>query len=169
VVGDVHHLPFADGSLGGVLALNVFEHLADPARAAAELRRCLAPGSKVVIQTAFLQPLHADPYHFYNSTEVGIRRWFEHFRIDAVTVPANFNPVFAFSWLSSDLLWGSGEPAVLANATLAEVAQFWRSPAARRGPLWDAFQQLPEPTQRVLAAGFEMVATRPTSAEGTAT
>ncbi len=71
VVADVHHLPFADGVLGGVLALNVFEHLEDPELAARELHRVLSPGSAVLVQTAFLQPLHADPYHYYNTTEVG--------------------------------------------------------------------------------------------------
>ena len=166
VVGDVHHLPFADGSLGGVLALNVFEHLSNPDRAAAELRRCLAPGAKVVIHTAFLQPLHADPYHFYNATETGIRRWFEAFDIDSVSVPGNFNPGYAFSWMSSELLWGASENPALANATVAQLAGFWRDPSTREGPVWDAFLQLPDQWQRVLAAGFEIIATRPSSAEG---
>jgi SAM-dependent methyltransferase len=34
-------LPFADGSLGGVLAVLVLQHLADPAAFVAEIRRCL--------------------------------------------------------------------------------------------------------------------------------
>lgn len=161
VVGDVHHLPFADGSLGGVLALNVFEHLANPDLAAAELRRCLAPGAKVVVHTAFLQPLHADPYHFYNATETGIRRWFEQFDIDAVSVPGNFNPGFAFSWMASELLFGSAENPALANATVSQLAGFWRDPSTRTGPMWEAFLQLPDQWQRVLAAGFEIIATRP--------
>jgi SAM-dependent methyltransferase len=166
VVGDVHRLPFADASLGGVLALNVFEHLSDPDRAAAELRRVLAPGAKVVIHTAFLQPLHADPYHFYNTTETGLRRWFQDFDIDAVTVPGNFNPGYAFSWMASDLLFGSAENQSLANATVAQLSGFWRDPSTRVGPVWDAFQQLPDATQRILAAGFQMVATRPDSPQG---
>ena len=167
VVGDVHNLPFADASLGGVLALNVFEHLSNPDRAAAELRRCLAPGAKVVIHTAFLQPLHADPYHFYNATETGIRRWFEEFDIDSVSVPGNFNPGYAFSWMSSELLLGSSENPALANATVGELAGFWRDPSTRQGPVWDAFLDLPDQWQRVLAAGFEIIATRPEAAEGT--
>lgn len=166
VVGDVHHLPFADGSLGGVLALNVFEHLSNPDRAAAELHRCLAPGAKVVVQTAFLQPLHADPYHFFNATETGIRRWFEHFDIETVWVPGNFNPVFALSWMTSDLLFGSGESPALANLTLGQLAAFWRDPSSHQGPAWEAFMSLPDASQRTLAAGFEIIATRPTSAEG---
>lgn len=167
VVGDVHRLPFADGSLGGVLALNVFEHLSDPDRAAAELRRCLAPGAPVVIQTAFLQPLHSDPFHFFNATETGVRRWFEHFTIDSVTVPFNFNPVFALSWMSNELMHYSGNDPVLAGATIADLAAIWKDDGARQGALWDRFVALPDHVQRVLAAGFELRARRPPDAEGT--
>jgi uncharacterized protein YbaR (Trm112 family) len=162
VVGDVHHLPFADGVLGGVLALNVFEHLADPERAAAELHRCLLPGSPIIIGTAFLQPLHADPYHFYNTTEAGLRRWFRDFDVERVDVPWHFNPVFAVAWFASDLLGGVDEPdrAVLGAATLAELAEIWRGDDARTGPVFDAFQRLPDHLRRTLAAGYELRARR---------
>lgn len=163
VVGDVHHLPFADGSLGGVLALNVFEHLSDPDAAARELRRCIVPGGRVAIQTAFLQPLHADPFHFYNATESGVRRWFERFDIDAVEVPANFHPVYALSWMLSDLLYHTGYDATIGSATIDDLAKFWYDPESRHGLLWDTLQRLPDATQRILAAGFEITATRPPS------
>lgn len=156
VVGDVHHLPFADNSLGGVLALNVFEHLSDPEQAAAELHRCMHPGSRLFIHTAFLQPTHADPYHFYNATEVGVRRWFSAFDIEAVEVPYNFNPAFAASWFASDLLHHTGEAKALAKLTLAELAGFWRDPESRKGPAWDAFMNLSDTARRTLAAGFEV-------------
>lgn len=167
LVGDVHHLPFKDGQLGGVLALNVFEHLADPERAAAELRRCLAPGARVVVQTAFMQPLHADPYHFYNTTETGLRRWFREFDIQDVTVPRNFNPAYALSWQCSELLLATNGDARVASATVEQLAAFWRNPATQNGRLWDSFMQLPDEWQRVLAAGFEIEATRPTEGDPT--
>lgn len=165
VVGDVHRLPFADESLGGVMALNVFEHLSHPDKAASELHRCLAPGSRVLVHTAFLQPLHADPYHFYNASETGVRRWFDAFSVDSVSVPGNFSPAFTFSWLSSELLFSTTDPHI-ANATVADLARFWREPSTRTGPLWDAFMQLPDERQRVLAAGFEIVCTRPPTSPG---
>ena len=49
---------------------------------------------------------------------------------------------------------------------VAQLAGFWRDPSTREGPVWDAFLQLPDQWQRVLAAGFEIIATRPSSAEG---
>jgi SAM-dependent methyltransferase len=164
VVGDASSLPFQDGSLGGVLALNVFEHLADPERAASELHRVLRPGSPVLIQTAFLQPLHADPFHFYNATEKGIERWFADFSIHSVEIPHNFHPIYALSWFSSELLYylsNETDREEMENATIGELAEFWRNAGSRSGPIWNAMLRLPAVGQRVLAAGFELRAHRP--------
>ena len=50
---DVHDvnapLRFADGSLGGVLAILVLQHLPHPAAFIAEIRRCLRPGGHLLI------------------------------------------------------------------------------------------------------------------------
>lgn len=46
--GDVEHLPFADGSLDGVLLSGLVHHLPDPARCAAEAYRVLRPGGSFV-------------------------------------------------------------------------------------------------------------------------
>lgn len=163
VVGDVHHLPFADATFTGVLALNVFEHVEDPERAASELHRVLRPGALAIVQTAFLQPQHADPHHYYNATETGLRRWFRDFDIESVDVPGNFEPLFALSWQVSDLLWHAddADAEVLAGATLGELATIWRDPASWHGPVFDSFRRLPDAAMRTLAAGFELRARRP--------
>jgi len=50
---DVHDvsapLPFADASLGGVLAILLLQHLPDPAAFLAEIRRCLRPGGHLLV------------------------------------------------------------------------------------------------------------------------
>lgn len=163
VVGDVAALPFADASLGGVLALNVFEHLEDPEASAEELFRVLEPGATVLIQTAFLQPLHADPFHYYNATEKGIERWFRRFDVQSIGIPGNFNPVFMFAWCASELLHGLPDEVagVLKDLTLEELASLWRDPALRCGEAWEAFFALAQERQRILAAGFELRAVRP--------
>jgi len=50
---DVHDvgapLPFADATLGGVLAILVLQHLPDPEAFIAEIRRCLRPGGHLLI------------------------------------------------------------------------------------------------------------------------
>lgn len=42
-------LPFADASLGGVLAILVLQHLPNPSNFIAEMRRCLRPGGHLLI------------------------------------------------------------------------------------------------------------------------
>lgn len=158
VVADGAHLPFRTGVLHGFLAINVFEHLPDPEGVAAEVNRVLAPGSPVIIHTAFMQPLHADPGHFFNATEQGIRRWFREFKVEQVCIPPNFHPVYAFAWMASELLYGCPQRArdELEKVTIAELAEFWAEPTARHGSVWDAFAMLPDVRQRGLAAGFEL-------------
>ncbi|MBO1419891.1 methyltransferase domain-containing protein [Streptomyces sp. FH025] len=47
--GDLHRLPFADGSFDHVFLCFVLEHLPDPAAALAALRRVLRPGGTVTV------------------------------------------------------------------------------------------------------------------------
>ncbi len=42
-------LPFSSGSLGGILAILVVQHLSDPGAFIAEVRRCLRPGGYLLI------------------------------------------------------------------------------------------------------------------------
>lgn len=50
-VGDLSGpLPFTDASVGGVLAILVIQHLADPASFFAETRRCLRPGGHLLVR-----------------------------------------------------------------------------------------------------------------------
>lgn len=49
-VGDVYALPFADGAFHGARADRTFLHLADPARALAEMARAVCTGARVVVQ-----------------------------------------------------------------------------------------------------------------------
>ncbi len=162
VTGDAARLPFRDASLGGVLALNVFEHLADPAASARQLHRVLVPGSPVIIQTAFLQPLHSDPHHFYNATEQGIARWFQDFDVLDISIPSNFHPAHTISWMASELLAGTDSTLEeqLGNLTLRELASFWRDSTLQQSTGWATLLQVPEHRQRVLAAGFQLTAMR---------
>jgi len=43
------HVPFAEGSLGGVLAILVIQHLPDPTSFITEIRRCLRPGGYLLL------------------------------------------------------------------------------------------------------------------------
>jgi SAM-dependent methyltransferase len=48
-VADAHALPFPDATFDGCWADRVFQHLADPVAALAELRRVTKPGGRVVV------------------------------------------------------------------------------------------------------------------------
>jgi ubiquinone/menaquinone biosynthesis C-methylase UbiE len=167
VVGDAHYLPFKDQTFDLAVALNVFEHLREPHVAAAELRRVLTPGGKVFIHTAFLQPLHEAPHHYYGATEFGVRQWFCDFADVQVSVSGNFHPYIGLSWMVSDLLWqvgshlGSEARQTIERMTLGEIAEFWMKRQHGDAEAWQVLSQLPEAVQRRSAAGFQLEATKP--------
>jgi SAM-dependent methyltransferase len=165
-----HHLPHPpkrdDNTFEAVVAFNVFEHLREPIQAASEILRVLKPGGKVMIHTAFLQPLHEEPIHYYNATKYGVMQWFSAFDIQECQVSWNFNPAFTLRWLANDLIHHTAahnpEAAkLLSQTTLKEISQFWSNPSIRSGILWDALMNLPQPVQERFAAGFELIATKP--------
>lgn len=47
--GSIYELPFDDAAFDGVFCCWVFEHLAEPAKAASEIRRVLRPGAPVCL------------------------------------------------------------------------------------------------------------------------
>jgi SAM-dependent methyltransferase len=167
VVGDAHALPFRDDVFDHVFAFNVFEHLRDPAGAAREILRVLKPGGAVALHTAFLQPLHEAPRHFFNATEFGVREWFGAFEIEECRVSGNFSPGFMLGFLSASLLETlreSGIPAgsqkKIASSQLEQWAEFWHR-KSDPPPGFDALLTLPQEFQKRLAAGFELLARKP--------
>jgi len=167
VVADAHILPFADDVFDAIVVLNAFEHYKEPARVAAELKRVLKPGGKLLVQTAFIQPLHERPWHFYKCTRHGMEEWFKGFDVDLVHVSANFAPNRSLAWLASEAEQAlrselSDEAGDLFKAsTVGEVVEMWRDPARRNQAVWTNFEQLTQPTQEIMAAGFELTARKP--------
>jgi SAM-dependent methyltransferase len=77
VIADIAELPIEDGSLDAILCTEVLEHVRGPHRAAAELRRVLAPGGRVLITVPFVGELHEEPYDFQRFTSHGLRALLE--------------------------------------------------------------------------------------------
>jgi SAM-dependent methyltransferase len=169
VVADAHSLPFANDVFDAVVTFNTFEHLSDPVQAAREVCRVLKPGGKVILHTAFLQPVHEAPHHYYNTTEYGLRRWFKSFTITQLEVSDNFNPAYVLAWLSSEILraveasLGAGAAQQLADSPLRFWRSTWENPALRMNPSWDILRTLPQEIQKRFSAGFHMEATKPPS------
>lgn len=168
VVGDAHRLPFPDGLFEAIVTFNTFEHLRDPATAARELYRVMKPGGRLMLQTAYLQPLHEEPHHYFPVTEWGLRQWFDGFQIDRLFVPENMNPSLALAWLASEILHHTGVTLGrdvserLAGVTLGEWRALWNDKEARQGSvLWQSMMKLPQETQSRFSAGFQLEATKP--------
>lgn len=164
IVGDAHNLPFLDNSFGAVIAMNSFEHYHSPHLVANEIRRILRPGGQVFLHAAFLQPLHEEPYHFFNTTEFGFRNLFDQFESVEVSVPYNFNFLFGLSWMLSELdfrMRQAGETSAadqIGTLTVDKLMQFWRNPDVRNDPLWQNFFDMDDSIKRRLAAGFQVKA-----------
>jgi SAM-dependent methyltransferase len=69
-------LPFADDSFDFIMSQAVLEHVPDPVKAVSEMKRVLKPGARIYAEFAFMQPLHAVPFHFYNITPHGAKLLF---------------------------------------------------------------------------------------------
>lgn len=173
VAADAHRLPFRDAAFDSVVCLNAFEHYREPTIVASEIRRVLRPGGRLFIHTAFMQPLHEAPYHFFNCTRYGLEEWLRRFAIERIHVSNNLNPVHAFSWLASDLeaAFASSVSEKAAadfhSATVGSFVNLWRDEATRNAPLWQAFYRLPQEVQERFAAGWEVLAYRPSEEAAT--
>jgi len=76
LVGGVEALPVPDGSFDLVLCTQVLEHVDDPARAVAELRRVTAPGGRVLASTHGVQAFHPSPGDYWRWTRTGLEKLF---------------------------------------------------------------------------------------------
>jgi GT2 family glycosyltransferase/glycosyltransferase involved in cell wall biosynthesis/SAM-dependent methyltransferase len=168
VIGDAHQLPLPADHFDLVVAMNSFEHYRDPARVVEQLERVLKPGGLVFVRTAFLQPLHGAPDHYFNATKHGVERWFHRFETVDLHVSDNFHPGYALSWIASD-----AEEALASDVSRAAAdafrttqigtfADFWRDSAAREDERWEAFSKLTPCSRERLAAGFEYLGRRST-------
>lgn len=73
---DAACLPFADNTFDATCSQAVFEHLPRPFAVADELIRVTRPGGLIVTEVAFMQPVHAVPYHYFNVTPWGAQELF---------------------------------------------------------------------------------------------
>lgn len=167
VVGDAHALPFDDEVFEAIVVMNAFEHYREPRKVAEELMRVLKPEGRILIRTAFMQPLHERPWHFFNCTRYGLAEWFKSFETDKLHVSDNFTPSHSIAWLASEAeaaLRGevSSESAdAFRAAPIGALIDLWRDPSKRQTPLWNDFAKLSQTTQEITAAGFEFQGRKP--------
>jgi uncharacterized protein YbaR (Trm112 family)/SAM-dependent methyltransferase len=175
VVCTADRLPFRDNAFQAVISQAVFEHLQYPEWAAGEIRRVLQPGGTVKIDTAFLQPEHGYPHHFFNATETGLRHWFRDFDIQWSGIESYQHPKWALSWFLDIYLdrIAPEQRALLQQTPLGEVlAALLRSSqgkaTAADAQILAAFDALPAHELRTLAAGVSIAAINPPKVNATA-
>jgi SAM-dependent methyltransferase len=81
IVSICDRLPYRDGVFDAVISKAAFEHMIRPWEMAAEVYRVLKPGGLLHVDTAFMQPVHGEPYHFFNMTLAGAREIFKAFKM----------------------------------------------------------------------------------------
>ena len=81
LVCDAHWIPFAESTLGLVVAGQVLEHTIRPWRVAEEIERVVRPGGLVQVEVPFAFPLHAAPWDFFRFTLGGLRSLFRGSRL----------------------------------------------------------------------------------------
>jgi SAM-dependent methyltransferase len=79
LLGDALALPFRDDSIDFIYSSAVMEHLRDPHRFGHELWRILKPGGRILVNSAFMQPIHSEGMHFFNATPYAMDLVFERF------------------------------------------------------------------------------------------
>lgn len=128
-IEDVHHLSFADDSVGAVVSFDTLEHVADPLRAVREMHRVLRPGGFVAITSVMFFPIHAHPWDYWRFTPEGFELLLE---------PFETKLVLAHGWdLMPETVLGVGvkgpfdlRPELFPDT--ARAAQGW---ATRHGPV----------------------------------
>lgn len=154
VVCDLGELPFADGSLDGVISQAVLEHVPDPAAHVAEIFRVLRPGGRVLCFLPFMQPFHASPYDYTRLTIPGLRHLFEDFSVETTRVAGG---------PTSGLLWTLQEWLAMVGSLGSErlyrmlVPLMWTLSPLK---YIDAIL-IHHPAAHVIASGFVIEASKP--------
>lgn len=101
-VADMRELPFADGRFASVVSIQSIEHVPDPERVLAEVRRVLAPGGRAIFVTpnrlTFGRPDEIiDPYHYieYDARELHAlcSRYFDAVEVQGLAVSARYRAI----------------------------------------------------------------------------
>jgi SAM-dependent methyltransferase/uncharacterized protein YbaR (Trm112 family) len=96
LIADTHDLPFRDGTIDGIIAISVMEHLVDPQRSAEEIARVLKPSGRLLAASPFMQQVHLGRYDFTRFTHLGHRRLWRHF--DEIESGVDCGPGMALAW-----------------------------------------------------------------------
>lgn len=123
ILGDAHRLPFKSGSLDGVHANALFEHVEDPRLVASEIFRALKPGGIVYTIQPWIHPYHAHPRDLHRFSFDTLRLTFKDF--EPLCLSVNTGPMFAMLKLAETFII-TALPEILpfARRKITTAAQF---------------------------------------------
>jgi len=154
VVCDLSRLPFADGSIDGVISEAVLEHVPDPAAHVAEIRRVLRPGGRVLCFFPFMQAFHASPHDYSRLTLPGLRHLFDGFHVEKAKVAGG--PTSGLLWTLQEWLAMVGSFGSERLYRLLVPVTWVLSPLKYLDVVL-----IHHPAAQVIASGFVVEATKP--------
>jgi len=154
VVADLSQLPFADGSIDGLISQAVLEHVPDPTAHVAEMLRVLRPGGRVLCFFPFMQAFHASPHDYSRRTIPGLKHLFGDF-IDVETRVAG-GPTSGLVWTLQEWLAMAGSFGSERLYRMLVPVMWTLSPLK----YLDKFL-IKHPAAHVIASGFTIEATKP--------
>jgi SAM-dependent methyltransferase len=115
LVGDIHSMPFEDGSVDGIICLSVLEHVENPFKACSEMYRVLKKGGQALVFVPFLFYYHPFPGYYkdyWRFTIDGIKLLFaDYSSIETQNVRGawqtwiNFTPLNRYEPISQIAAW----------------------------------------------------------------
>ncbi len=99
-VADIVKLPFADGTIDGVISECVLEHVPDPISVVSEMHRVLKKGGTAYVIVPFVFSFHSSPNDYTRWTKMGLRHLFKDF--DEVDSGVHFGPGNAANWILAE-------------------------------------------------------------------
>lgn len=157
VVGFGESLPFADESLDGIISLSVVEHVQNPFTYANEIYRVCKKGGEIIVDSAFMQPVHNYPQHYFNTTLEGIKLLFKDFKIITASVEDYQKPWASLQWILKSYVGGL-DPIDRNKFLSSKVADLLQDYNAERG--FKEFSKLSSYATEELAGGVHLHAVK---------
>jgi SAM-dependent methyltransferase len=158
VVNQSDTLPFRDSSFDFIFALAVTEHVRRPWVLASEMQRVLKKGGAIHVDSAFLQPIHGYPSHYFNMTGVALQGLFDEIEASFLAPEPYQHPWFALNWILDHAVAdiAPAQRKVLSEMKFEDVLGALKDYVAKQTGI---FADISLPSGRVdeLAAGFTLI------------
>ena len=122
------------------------------------MQRVLKKGGTIHVDSAFLQPIHGYPSHYFNMTSVALQSLFDQIETSFLSPELYQHPWFAINWILDHAIadMAPDHKKMLSEMKFEDVLGELRDYVAKQTGV---FAQIPLPANRVneLAAGFTLI------------